>query len=543
MFIGQQFLQNVLGYDTLEAGAAILPAVILMVIVAPRSAKLIEARGSRFTLLFGYVFCFLGFLTMLTLWDDRQPVLAGRARVRLRRNRRGTRGHAGVALAHRFGAGAARGDGVGAPPTSSATSAGRSCSRSSGALLTAGYAAAFTKLIAGSSERQQREHQRPVAAHEVVLERGEHRRAVSAVLEADHRRRADVVPRRRRLGLRRRARSRSSSARRSCSSCSRSTTASSSCSTGTTRKTPTTMPSPRDRAPRVSWIRDTDERARRRPADIALLVVSALLALLVGFWAQTQSSVNVNLFRTLNDLSGNMVGLAKGVYALGSIWAVLAVTAGAPGPAPVPGRRVRGASPAPARGASSLLLNDAARHPHDQRARRRRAHRRRSGVPGRERGRDHRPRLRHRTVHRAAAATHPRRRHPAGLRGRDVPRRRFPGRRHRRRARRLRQSPRSVRVVFGRTGGQPSVAEVRAALTDLGYDVVTIATRDRAHPARWPSWTSSSPPASTCGSTRSDATSATPASPPRRGTRRCTTTPASRCSAVGSSRSSTSPTP
>ena len=27
MFIGQQFLQNVLGYSTLEAGASILPAV------------------------------------------------------------------------------------------------------------------------------------------------------------------------------------------------------------------------------------------------------------------------------------------------------------------------------------------------------------------------------------------------------------------------------------------------------------------------------------------------------------------------------------
>ena len=27
MFIGQQFLQNVLGYSRLEAGAAILPAV------------------------------------------------------------------------------------------------------------------------------------------------------------------------------------------------------------------------------------------------------------------------------------------------------------------------------------------------------------------------------------------------------------------------------------------------------------------------------------------------------------------------------------
>ena len=43
-------------------------------------------------------------------------------------------------------------------------------------------------------------------------------------------------------------------------------------------------------------------------------------------WAQTQSNVNANLFRTLNDLSDNLVGLAKSLYALGSIWAVLAVT-------------------------------------------------------------------------------------------------------------------------------------------------------------------------------------------------------------------------
>ena len=56
MFIGQQFLQNVLGYSTLEAGLAILPAAFCMVLVAPRSAKLVEARGARFTLLFGYVF-------------------------------------------------------------------------------------------------------------------------------------------------------------------------------------------------------------------------------------------------------------------------------------------------------------------------------------------------------------------------------------------------------------------------------------------------------------------------------------------------------
>ncbi len=70
MFVGQQFLQNVLGYSTLDAGLAILPAALLMVVVAPRSAKLVETRGARFTLLAGYAFCLLGFLTMLLLWKE-----------------------------------------------------------------------------------------------------------------------------------------------------------------------------------------------------------------------------------------------------------------------------------------------------------------------------------------------------------------------------------------------------------------------------------------------------------------------------------------
>ena len=73
MFVSQQYLQNVLGYSTLEAGAAILPAALVMVVVAPRSAKLIEARGSRFTLLCGYVFLFLAFLWMLLIWDEGSP--------------------------------------------------------------------------------------------------------------------------------------------------------------------------------------------------------------------------------------------------------------------------------------------------------------------------------------------------------------------------------------------------------------------------------------------------------------------------------------
>jgi MFS transporter, DHA2 family, multidrug resistance protein len=70
MYIGQQFLQNVLDYSTIQAGAAILPAAAAMVIVAPRSAKLVERNGARATLLLGYVFVLLGFVTMLLLWKE-----------------------------------------------------------------------------------------------------------------------------------------------------------------------------------------------------------------------------------------------------------------------------------------------------------------------------------------------------------------------------------------------------------------------------------------------------------------------------------------
>ncbi len=73
MYIGQQFLQNVLAYSTLNSGLAILPAAVLLVIVAPFSAKLVRSHGSRFTLLIGYLFCLLGFLTMLFLWQEGIP--------------------------------------------------------------------------------------------------------------------------------------------------------------------------------------------------------------------------------------------------------------------------------------------------------------------------------------------------------------------------------------------------------------------------------------------------------------------------------------
>ena len=73
MFVNQQFLQNVLGYSTIDAGAAILPAVVCMVLVAPRSAKLVQANGSRQTLLMGQALLLVAFVLMLVLWTDDIP--------------------------------------------------------------------------------------------------------------------------------------------------------------------------------------------------------------------------------------------------------------------------------------------------------------------------------------------------------------------------------------------------------------------------------------------------------------------------------------
>jgi len=151
MFIGQQFLQNVLGYSTLEAGTSIIPAALMMVVIAPTSAKLVESRGSRFTLLTGYVFCLLGFLCMLLLWKEGTPYWQ-------------------VALAYAFvGAGVGF---AGTPASHSLTGAvpvrrvgmasgtadlqrdlgGAVMQSIFGALLTAGYASAFAAAISASPD-------------------------------------------------------------------------------------------------------------------------------------------------------------------------------------------------------------------------------------------------------------------------------------------------------------------------------------------------------------------------------------------------------
>jgi MFS transporter, DHA2 family, multidrug resistance protein len=151
MFVGQQFLQNVLGYSTLDAGLSIIPAALFMVVVAPRSAKLVEARGARFTLLVGYAFCLLGFLVMLLLWKQGiayWKVGLGYALIGI-----GV-GFAGTPASHSLtGSVPVKRAGMASGTADLQRDLGGAIMQSIlGALLTAGYAAAAAAAIAGSNK-------------------------------------------------------------------------------------------------------------------------------------------------------------------------------------------------------------------------------------------------------------------------------------------------------------------------------------------------------------------------------------------------------
>jgi len=147
MFIGQQYLQNVLGYTTWKAGLSIIPTAVFMVVAAPISARIIERRGSRDALLAGFVSVGLGFLVMLLLWKQDTSFVV-------------------VALAYSL---LGIGVGIAGPPASKSLTesvpvprAGMASATADlqrdlggailqailGAVLTAGYAKAFTKQIA-----------------------------------------------------------------------------------------------------------------------------------------------------------------------------------------------------------------------------------------------------------------------------------------------------------------------------------------------------------------------------------------------------------
>jgi EmrB/QacA subfamily drug resistance transporter len=153
-FVSQQYLQNVLGYSTLEAGTAFLPAVIFMIIVAPRSATLVDARGARFTLLTGYVFLLLAFASMLLLWKDDSPYWqVGLAYVFVGIGV----GFAGTPASHSLtGSVPVRRAGMASGTADLQRDLGGAILQSIfGALLTAGYAAAMSAAITASASGRQ----------------------------------------------------------------------------------------------------------------------------------------------------------------------------------------------------------------------------------------------------------------------------------------------------------------------------------------------------------------------------------------------------
>ena len=78
----------------------------------------------------------------------------------------------------------------------------------------------------------------------------------------------------------------------------------------------------------MAWIRDTDDQTERRSPDVVRLVAATVGVVVIGMLAQAQSSLDVNLFRTLNQLGPDLESIAEVVYyGLGSIVtvAVLAI--------------------------------------------------------------------------------------------------------------------------------------------------------------------------------------------------------------------------
>ena len=70
MFIGQQFTQNVLGYDTLTAAAVVVPAAVMTAIGGQFAGRVIARYGSRVSYVIGLSAVALAFALMLVTWQS-----------------------------------------------------------------------------------------------------------------------------------------------------------------------------------------------------------------------------------------------------------------------------------------------------------------------------------------------------------------------------------------------------------------------------------------------------------------------------------------
>ncbi len=171
-----------------------------MVLVAPRSAKLVEARGARFTLLCGYASLLVAFLIMLLLWQPGIPYWkVGLAYVFIGIGV----GFAGTPASHSLtGSVPVRRAGMASGTADLQRDLGGAIMQSIfGALLTAGYAAAAAAAIASApnssqiSDSVQGELTKSFSSAEAVATQyPQYATQITSRGQA-------VVPRRRRLGV------------------------------------------------------------------------------------------------------------------------------------------------------------------------------------------------------------------------------------------------------------------------------------------------------------------------------------------------------
>jgi len=69
MFIGQQFTQNVLGYEPLTAAAVVVPAAITMALFGQIAGRMVNQLGSKLTFSVGLIVVALAFAMMLLTWE------------------------------------------------------------------------------------------------------------------------------------------------------------------------------------------------------------------------------------------------------------------------------------------------------------------------------------------------------------------------------------------------------------------------------------------------------------------------------------------
>ena len=188
MFIGQQFLQNVLGYSTVDAGLAILPAAVFMVLVAPGrpSWSKLAGRASRCS----SATCSCCSASSRCCSSGRRASPTGRSALGYSFVGIGV-GLAGTPASHSLtGSVPVTRVGMASGTADLQRDLGGAIMQSIfGALLTAGYASAAGALV--ELLRPQRLEQHRGGADEVVRQRGRPRLALSAVGPGPDRRRGE----------------------------------------------------------------------------------------------------------------------------------------------------------------------------------------------------------------------------------------------------------------------------------------------------------------------------------------------------------------